>query len=373
MTNKKFKIACVAGARPNFMKIAPLIKEMKKDDVFQPLIVHTGQHYDEQMSKLFFDHLKIPTPDINLGVGSASHAVQTARIMIEYESVILDEKPLLTLVVGDVNSTIACSLVSVKLGVPVAHVEAGLRSGDRSMPEEINRILTDSISDYLFVTEESGVINLKKEGIADEKVFFVGNVMIDTLKSHIKEADKSEILDTLQLKKWEYAILTLHRPSNVDNLESFSELLKAIDHVQKKIPIIFPVHPRTRNQISLLKLDNQIKEMTNFILIDPLGYLDFMKLMMHSKLVMTDSGGMQEETTVLGIPCITLRNNTERPVTITEGTNILAGIKSDDIIKVVDNIFSNKVTKNQIPKLWDGRAASRIVKILKDKFLLLKI
>jgi len=365
----KHKIACIAGARPNFMKIAPLVKEMSNDVFFHPLIVHTGQHYDEKMSELFFDNLKIPKPDINLGVGSASHAEQTAKIMIEYEKVILNEKPLLTLVVGDVNSTIACSLVSVKLGVPVAHVEAGLRSGDRTMPEEINRILTDSISDYLFVTEESGLQNLTKENVPDDKIFFVGNVMIDTLKTHIKEAENSRILETLGLEKGKYSILTLHRPSNVDNQESFSELLKAIDYVQDRMPIVFPVHPRTRNQISMLNLDKRINKMKNFVLIDPLGYLDFMKLMKESRFVMTDSGGMQEETTVLGIPCITLRNNTERPVTILEGTNILAGTKSDNIIKAVDEIFSNKEKKSRIPKLWDGQAASRIVKILKEKLI----
>ncbi|MBU1626179.1 UDP-N-acetylglucosamine 2-epimerase (non-hydrolyzing) [bacterium] len=369
MKTKRLKISCVAGARPNFMKIAPLINEMKKYDEFEPIIVHTGQHYDSRMSELFFDHLNIPSPDINLGVGSATHAVQTARIMMEYEPVILREKPLLTLVVGDVNSTIACSLVSVKLGVPVAHVEAGLRSGDRTMPEEINRILTDSISDYLFVTEESGIKNLKYEGIPEEKVFFVGNVMIDTLKSHQEKSDKSKILDILGLKKGEYTVLTLHRPSNVDNYDSFFEILNAIDYIQDRLTVVFPVHPRTRNQISVLKLGDLINKMSNFVLSEPLGYLDFLKLMKESRFVLTDSGGMQEETTVLGIPCVTLRENTERPVTIYEGTNILAGTKSAGIINAANEILKNKEFKKKIPKLWDGKAASRIIEILKNKLM----
>jgi UDP-N-acetylglucosamine 2-epimerase (non-hydrolysing) len=361
------KIANIAGARPNFMKIAPLIHEMKKYEDIKPIIVHTGQHYDEEMSKLFFDNLEIPSPDINLGVGSASHAVQTARIMVEYESFIIKEKPDLTLVVGDVNSTIACSLVSAKMGIPVAHVEAGLRSKDRNMPEEINRILTDSISDFLFVTEESGLVNLKMEGVSEDKIFFVGNVMIDSLKAHIKHSDNSIILDTLCLEKGNYAILTLHRPSNVDDKNTFKGILKAIDYIQSKIPIIFPVHPRTRSRISSLGFEDMITGMKNFKLINPLGYLDFLKLMKESKLVLTDSGGMQEETTVLGIPCITLRENTERPVTILEGTNILAGTKTDIIIKIVDEILNGKDFKNRIPKLWDGKAAARIVKKLKEK------
>jgi len=364
MGSEKLRIACVAGARPNFMKIAPLIEEMKKYDDVEPILVHTGQHYDEEMSDLFFVHLNIPTPDINLEVGSFSHAVQTARIMIEYEPVILERRPSLTLVVGDVNSTIACSLVSVKLGVPVAHIEAGLRSGDRTMPEEINRILTDAISDYLFVTEESGIKNLRREGISEEKIFFVGNVMIDTLRSHIKKSESSDILERLNLNKGEYAVLTLHRPSNVDDYYSFDEILKAIDYMQKRLKIIFPVHPRTKNKISSFGFEDQIDKMENFVLIDPLGYLDFMKLMKDSRLVLTDSGGMQEETTVLGIPCITLRENTERPVTITEGTNTLAGTGAENIIKVFDGIWGKKDFNYKIPKLWDGKAASRIVEII---------
>ena len=365
---KMIKILNVVGARPNFMKIAPIMEAYKSSGKVEPLIVHTGQHYDEQMSKLFFCQLEIPKPDINLGVGSSSHAVQTSKIMRAFEPVVLKYKPDAVLVVGDVNSTIACGLVAVKLGVKLIHVEAGLRSFDRSMPEEINRVLTDSISDFLFCTEQSGVNNLIREGILEEKIFFVGNVMIDTLlKSRVK-AQESNILRILDLDNNDFAVLTLHRPVNVDNPVVLSQIFDALEIIQKKIPIVFPVHPRTRKNLSQSTLDKHLKGLPNLILTDPLGYLDFLKLMDSAKLVLTDSGGIQEETTILGVSCLTLRDNTERPVTVTEGTNFVVGTNSDSIIKAALNILKNGCPrKTKHPKYWDGKAAERIVEILIKK------
>ena len=368
MTHKRIKVVNIAGARPNFIKIAPLVKEMEKAGLEQ-MLVHTGQHYDNKMSKLFFDDLHLPKPDINLGVGSGSHAEQTGEIMKRAEAVFIKEKPDLVLVVGDVNSTLACALTASKLGIRVAHVEAGLRSFDRSMPEEINRILTDAISDYLFVSEESGVVNLRNEGITKEKIFFVGNTMIDTLLQHKAKARVISPLNGIYLKHQPYAVLTLHRPNNVDNKNNLKNILETLREISFEMPIMFPVHPRTLEQIKNFGFENLLSDIIGGIKagiyrVEPLGYLKFLNLMMNAKMVFTDSGGIQEETTVLGIPCITLRENTERPVTLTSGTNVLVGIDRDKIIRETRKRLNGFESDKQIPKFWDGKAAKRIVKIL---------
>ena len=359
------KVICVCGARPNFMKIAPLMRAFEKNGGFDTLLVHTGQHYDENMSQLFFDELGIPKPDINLEVGSGSHAHQTAEIMKRFEPVVLEHKPDYVLVVGDVNSTIACGLVAVKLGVKLIHVEAGLRSFDRDMPEEINRILTDRISDLLFVTEQSGVDNLRNEGVDSNKVHLVGNVMIDTLLANKGKAEKSDVLKRLGLSKGKYAVITLHRPSNVDDMTRFEEIITAFETIEKEIKLVFPIHPRTRNNIKGTNLEKRVGAMSNLLLLEPVGYLDFLCLMSNAALVMTDSGGIQEETTILGVPCMTLRENTERPVTITEGTNRLVRITSEDILKNYRQIMAGRDGyKSKVPKFWEGKAAERIAKII---------
>lgn len=361
----KLKIINVVGARPNFMKIAPVIREMRRyPDKVEPLLVHTGQHFDREMSRLFFENLRLPEPDFYLGVGSDSHSGQTAKIMQRFEKVLLKERPNLVLVVGDVNSTIACALCAAKLHIPIGHIEAGLRSFDRTMPEEINRILTDAITDYLFITEESARINLLKEGRPKEKIHFTGNVMIDTLRSHKKIADKSTILKRLKLEKGEYATLTLHRPKNVDTKETFVNILEALYEIQKKVTVVWPIHPRSKKMAEQFKLNNQMSKMSNLRVVPPMGYLDFLKLMTDSKFVLTDSGGIQEETTVLKVPCLTLRKNTERPVTVEKGTNIVVGQNRGKIIKESHKIMSGKFKKGQTPRFWDGQAAKRIVKIL---------
>lgn len=370
------KIILVAGARPNFMKIAPLIREFKKHkNKFSISLVHTGQHYDFEMSGLFFQNLNIPRPDIYLKVGSHSHAVQTARIMSAFEKVALDEKPDLVMVVGDVNSTLACSLVASKLRVRVAHVEAGLRSFDRTMPEEINRIVTDSLSDYLFVSEESGIKNLKREGVHPGRIFFVGNVMIDTLLWNMKQIDKSPVLkspalkcNSSFLKPRSYSVLTLHRPNNVDSPKALSEIFDILTSISEYIKIIYPVHPRTRKMIKSLGFADKFAGITNLTMIDPLGYIDFIKLVKNSLCVLTDSGGIQEESTVLGIPCLTMRENTERPVTLSEGTNYLVGRNKKKIIQCVRLFLNGKAKKKSVPQLWDGKAAQRIVKIIAKSF-----
>lgn len=362
------KILSVVGARPNFMKIAPVHLEfLKYKDSVQHLICHTGQHYDEKMSKIFFDELNISKPDFNLNVGSASHAVQTANIMIEFEKVLIAEKPDMIIVVGDVNSTIACGLVAKKLNIPVAHIEAGLRSFDRTMPEEINRILTDTISDYLFVTEQSGIDNLKNEGIDERKIFFTGNVMIDSLVQNMSKIDKSPILSSFGVKKDDYILCTLHRPANVDNKKSFKDILDTLNAFADKKKIIFPVHPRTRTNMMEHGIANEIS--SNLILTDPIGYIDFLCLIKNATLIITDSGGIQEETTYLGVPCVTLRKNTERPITIQTGSNYLAGTDVSRLSEIVTDILNGKVKKAGIPPLWDGKAAERICKILVDQNL----
>jgi UDP-N-acetylglucosamine 2-epimerase (non-hydrolysing) len=366
------KIVNVVGARPNFMKMAPLVEAMKAYPAIRSLLIHTGQHYDTNMSKLFFDDLALPTPDVYLEVGSGSHAQQTAKIMIEMEKVLLREQPDLTLVVGDVNSTIACALTSVKLGVPVAHVESGLRSYDRTMPEEINRVLTDAISTYLFTTERGAATNLLKEGIPCDRIFFVGNVMIDSLLKNLEKAHTSTVLADLRLIPHRYALLTLHRPSNVDDKASYARLLEAISRVQDELPVVYPVHPRTRRKILEFKLEEQYPFLSagsaSFRMVEPQGYLDFLQLMRNARLVLTDSGGVQEETTVLGVPCITMRENTERPVTVSEGTNVLVGTDTEAIVRESMKVLEGKVHAGRVPELWDGKAANRIVAILAEKF-----
>jgi UDP-N-acetylglucosamine 2-epimerase (non-hydrolysing) len=359
------KILNIVGARPNFMKIAPVQREMlRRENDFKPLIVHTGQHYDAAMSDSFFNDLDIPKPDFYLEVGSASHAVQTARIMTAFEPVVLAEKPDWVLVVGDVNSTIACALVCAKLGVKIAHVEAGLRSGDRAMPEEINRILTDSISDLLLTTSEDADENLKREGVPASKIKFVGNVMIDSLFYNLKKAESSSIREDLDLQNKDYAALTLHRPSNVDEKDVLKGLLEALRSVSEKLPVIFPAHPRTKAKINEFGFANLI-ESSNISLIEPLGYIDFLRLYSGAKLVLTDSGGIQEETTALGVPCLTLRENTERPITIELGTNILVGINPSKIKGTAFAVLENDSRKDaKIPPLWDGHAAERICDVL---------
>jgi UDP-N-acetylglucosamine 2-epimerase (non-hydrolysing) len=329
------------------------------------VLVHTGQHYTENMSKAFFEEFDIPMPDINLGVGSASHAQQTAEIMKTFEPVILEHKPDAVLVVGDVNSTVAAAIVAAKLGVRVIHVEAGLRSFDSRMPEEINRVLTDAISDILFVSEPSGLANLKHEGVDEKKVYFVGNVMIDTLEYNKARADRSTILEDMGLTAGKYVVVTLHRPSNVDDKATLVRIFEALAGIQSNMRIVFPIHPRTRNNLKFNGLGTRLESLRNITLTDPLGYLSFLKLMSKSKLVITDSGGIQEETTILGIPCLTTRENTERPITITEGTNILVGTNTDMILEGYQKSL-NMTKPTSRPELWDGKASERIVQVLLD-------
>jgi UDP-N-acetylglucosamine 2-epimerase (non-hydrolysing) len=355
-------LTVVAGARPNFMKIAPIMWEVARRPGVTARLVHTGQHYDEKMSKLFFEQLRIPKPNVDLEVGSGSHAVQTAEVMRRFEPVVLDQQPDAVVVVGDVNSTIACAVTAVKLGVPVAHVEAGLRSFDRTMPEEINRILTDAISRWLFVSEQSGIDNLRKEGVDHDRVFFVGNVMIDTLIACRDQFEAAIDLGTLDIRPNEYVVLTLHRPANVDDPATFSGLLRAIEVVQRDLPVVFPVHPRTRKALA-----TQATGLPNLKLVEPLGYLEFMKLVSHARFVMTDSGGIQEETTYLGVPCLTLRNNTERPSTVDHGTNVLVGLDPDRIIAAAATAATSSRRGHTVPELWDGHAARRILDVLLGK------
>jgi len=359
------KVICISGARPNFMKIAPIVRAFEKHGGVETLLVHTGQHYDENMSRVFFHDLGIPEPDVNLEVGSASHAVQTAEIMKGFEPIVKEFGPDYVLVVGDVNSTVACGLVTVKLHAKLIHVEAGLRSFDRRMPEEINRIVTDSISDLLFVSEQSDVDNLRNEGVDLDRVHFVGNVMIDTLLANREKAENSAVLQQFGLQPKTYSLITLHRPSNVDDPDHLSQILDAFEHLQSQTAIVFPVHPRTANRMRLHGLYDRLVSMDNLVLTEPLGYLDFLCLMSNARVVMTDSGGIQEETTILGVPCMTLRENTERPVTITEGTNTLVQPQCDDILRChADGVAASEVCASQTPPLWDGRAAERITEVI---------
>lgn len=364
------QILCVVGARPNFMKIAPIMRAFSQaDSTLTAKLVHTGQHYDAAMKHAFFDQLHIPEPAVDLGVGSGTHAQQTADIMKRFEPVLDSEQPLAVLVVGDVNSTIACALVAVKKGIPVIHVEAGLRSGDRSMPEEINRILTDQLSDLLFITEETARDNLAREGVADSKIHFVGNVMIDTLRFNLSHAVPSQTtLAKLKRKPVgadtsEFGLVTLHRPSNVDDPAVLGRLLQVLVQISRRTPLIFPLHPRTEACIATAGLAGLLEEST-ITTLPPQGYLEMLGLMKDARLVLTDSGGIQEETTALGIPCITLRENTERPITVLQGTNTIVGTDVDKIMACYEDAITSGGKIGRVPQLWDGETAQRIVRIV---------
>ena len=364
------EILCVVGARPNFMKIAPIIRAFNRpDSALSTTLLHTGQHYDAAMKHAFFDQLHIPEPDTDLEVGSGSHARQTADIMKKFEPVLEKTRPLAVLVVGDVNSTIACALVAVKMGIPVFHVEAGLRSGDRSMPEEINRILTDQLSDLLFITEETARDNLSREGIATEKVHFVGNVMIDTLLYNLPHAVPAEVsLKTAGCTEADvsvngFGLVTLHRPSNVDDPEVLARLLEVLSRISLRTPLLFPIHPRTESRIAAAGLGSRLAN-SRIRVMPPQGYLEMLGLMKDARVVLTDSGGIQEETTALGVPCITLRENTERPITVTQGTNTIVGTDADAIMSCYEDIIDSGGKAGRVPELWDGEAAGRIVQVI---------
>ncbi|MGA9142869.1 MAG: UDP-N-acetylglucosamine 2-epimerase (non-hydrolyzing) [Candidatus Acidiferrales bacterium] len=402
LPNEPIKILTVVGARPNFMKVAPIIRAVREHNKssrgpqIEHLLVHTGQHYDEAMSDRFFADLGLPKPDVHLGVGSGSHTVQTAEVMKKFEDVLLREKPAVVIVVGDVNSTVACAMVAAKVTYDssgaralIAHVESGLRSFDRTMPEEVNRVVTDHVSDFLFVTEESGLNNLRNEGISSSQVHFVGNTMIDSVLAFKEKAEASTALEDLGLRLKSgngegdtsirrYGLLTLHRPSNVDNPEAFVSILGGLEELAKECPIVFPVHPRTRRRIAEFGLENHVgvtsskvgggapgtqASCNGIVLTDPLGYLDFLCLMKHAAIVVTDSGGIQEETTCLGVPCVTVRENTERPVTVEHGTNIIAGIERDRIKDAIQ-LQTQRRKGAGMPQHWDGHAAERIVEVL---------
>lgn len=362
------RLDLVVGARPNFMKAAPLMAELHRNsDRFNPKLIHSGQHYDKKLSQLFFDELKMPQPDVYLGVGSATHAVQTAKIMTELESLWMEQPPDLVVVFGDVNSTMAAALVAAKLRIRIAHVEAGLRSFDNGMPEEINRIVTDRLSDLLFISEPSGMKHLKAEGIPDDKMIFVGNIMIDSLINHLDAARKSEILDRLGIASGGYIAMTMHRPANVDNKEILMEMLEVFNQLGKDCPIVFPVHPRTMKNLESFGLIDAINK-DAVRLIEPLGYLDFLRLQSEARLVLTDSGGIQEETTYLNIPCITMRENTERPVTVEVGSNIITGVNPGKVLEAARTSLSGETKQGQTPEKWDGKTARRIVDYLKEYF-----
>jgi len=366
MKQGDMKVLCVCGTRPNFIKIAPIMEALAQRPEVKRRLVHTGQHYDDRMSRTFFDELSIPRPDVNLEVGGGSHAGQTAEMMKRFEPVCVTERPDWVVVVGDVNSTLACALVAAKLGIRIAHVEAGLRSFDRSMPEEINRVLTDAISDLHFATEPSAVANLRREGISEEKIHFVGNVMVDTLLRHRERAERSDILARLELRPKQYATVTLHRPGNVDTRDALASILSTLERIGRDQPVVFPVHPRTRANLMAMGLRSQLEGISNLRCLEPLGYLDFLKVMADSTVVLTDSGGIQEETTILGVPCLTLRDSTERPITLTQGTNRLTGNSADAILAAYQAVRRHP-PHGSTPRLWDGRAAYRIIEILLEK------
>jgi UDP-N-acetylglucosamine 2-epimerase (non-hydrolysing) len=359
------RLAAVVGARPNFVKIAPILEELRQHAAADVMLVHTGQHYDLQMSESFFANLEIPAPDVNLEARADTAIGQIAEIMRRLEPVLVQERPDVVVVVGDVNSTVAAALTAVKLGIRLAHVEAGLRSGDRTMPEEINRIVTDSISDLLFTSEPAGGENLAREGVDPARVHFVGNVMIDTLFRYRERARESTILEDLRLEPGRYAALTLHRPSNVDTPEALGRMVDAVARIQAEIPVVFPVHPRTRARLAAL--DGGIAGMRGLRLVEPLPYLDFVQLMASARCVLTDSGGIQEETTALRVPCLTLRENTERPVTATRGTNRVVGVEPAAIFAAWREVASGRWPEGELPELWDGKAAERIVRVLLDR------
>lgn len=355
-------ITLVAGARPNFMKIAPLVRALDALGA-QRRIVHTGQHYDRRMSDTFFDELGIPEPDVNLGVGSGSHVQQIAEVMLRLAAELEAHRPAAVAVVGDVNSTLASALTANKLGIPVAHVEAGLRSFDRGMPEEINRLMTDAISDWLYTSEPQANVNLMREGVARERICLVGNVMIDTLVHHLRQARERAPRKSFNLKPHRYVLLTLHRPSNVDDPHRLRSILRAVHTISERFPVVFPVHPRTRGRLEEFGLLGN-SEFNGYIPVDPLGYVDMLGLVDSARLVLTDSGGLQEETTALGIPCLTLRENTERPSTIQQGSNRLVGWQTEAISQAAKEVFAGPRRIGQIPELWDGHAAARIAEHL---------
>jgi UDP-N-acetylglucosamine 2-epimerase (non-hydrolysing) len=363
------KVINVVGARPNFMKVAPIVEAMKRRaHEFTPVFVHTGQHYDAEMSEVFFRDLGLPEPDVYLGVGSGSHAAQTAAVMQSFEPVVVAEKPDWVIVVGDVNSTLACALVCAKLGTKVAHVEAGLRSRDRTMPEEINRLLTDMVADLLLTPSQDADENLRAEGIPAARIRLVGNVMIDSLFTQLKRASESTVREDLGVADTDYATLTLHRPSNVDDRAALARILDALDQVSRRLPIIFPVHPRTRERIEEFGFMDNIRRARDLRLIEPLGYLDFLRLLSGTRLVLTDSGGIQEETTALSIPCLTLRGNTERPVTVHMGTNRIVGTDTEKIIRAAAAVLDAPRQRftGHVPPLWDGHTADRILDALME-------
>ncbi len=363
-------IYLVAGARPNFMKIAPIIRELKRRKMqFDFKLVHTGQHYDTGMSGVFFKELAIPEPDYYLDVSGGTQAEQVAKIMVRFETICTNKKPDIVLVVGDVNSTLACAIVAKKLQICLVHVEAGLRSGDQKMPEEINRIVTDSITDIFFVTEQSALENLRKEGHAQDDIHFVGNVMIDNLLYQLKQLEAGSVQFTcsekLKGEHKKYGVVTIHRPGNVDNLDHLALVVKILNEISEKIPLIFPIHPRTRKNLE----GSGIAISQNIIQLDPLSYMDFLNLVRDAKFICTDSGGIQDETTVLGIPCLTFRNSTERPVTVEKGTNLLVPLQIESINQEIDRILKGDSKKGVIPKFWDGEASARILDILLQKNL----
>src|SRR5438552_1338561 len=369
MNSKGTKVINVAGARPNFMKVAPIVAAMKlRSAEFQPILVHTGQHYDAGMSAAFFRDMEMTEPEVHLGVGSGSHAAQTAAIMQAFEPVVLKQKPDWVIVVGDVNSTIACALVCAKLGVKVAHVEAGLRSRDRTMPEEINRVLTDQIADLLLTPSLDANENLRAEGIPEERIRFVGNIMIDSLLVNLDRAKRSTVRADLDLEHRNYAVLTLHRPSNVDEEISLGRILSALEEIARRVPIVFPAHPRTRKMIDELGLAGRVGRIEGLLVVDPVGYLDFLQLLSNACLVLTDSGGIKEEPTALGIRVVLLRENTERPITVEMGANTIAGTDTTKIIAAASRALNNPLPESnvRIPEFWDGRAADRILVSLID-------
>ncbi|MEM8527765.1 MAG: UDP-N-acetylglucosamine 2-epimerase (non-hydrolyzing) [Bacteroidota bacterium] len=359
----------IVGARPNFMKVAPLHRAFSAHSKIGSKILHTGQHYDAKMSDIFFNQLGMPEPDYYLGIGGGSHTWTTANIMLKFEEILKKDRPDLVLVVGDVNSTVACTLVAIKMGIPVAHVEAGLRSGDRTMPEELNRLMTDSVADYLFVTEQSGMIHLAKEGVADEKIFFVGNVMIDSLVHFRAKAAESKILEEVGVNSKDYILMTMHRPHNVDNEEGLKDILQIIKDATRHKAVVFAIHPRTTNNMKKFGLYEELEAIKGLTLLGPQGYLEFLKLMDNAALIITDSGGIQEETTYLQVPCMTFRDTTERPVTVDIGTNFLMKDLNPVSVRLqMEEILSGKAKKGVIPPLWDGKAAERIALALLSKF-----
>ena len=359
-------VILVAGARPNFMKIAPIHKEMKNRGIKQ-LLVHTGQHYDNNMSQVFFEDLGISEPDIYMGVGSGSHAKQTASIMVEFEKICNEHNPSLVVVVGDVNSTLACAIVASKMHIPTAHVEAGLRSGDMRMPEEVNRLVTDAISDILLTPSRDADQNLLGEGRGEDDIYFVGNIMIDSLFNTLGRIAESSILGDLGLDSRDFGVLTMHRPSNVDDLEILRRIMGALREICELVRLVFPVHPRTSNRIDEFGLLSEFEDIANLIMIEPVGYLDFVALVSESKIVITDSGGIQEETTALGIPCITMRENTERPITVSQGTNKVVGTNPNSIVSEVMASLEESGENPPIPEYWDGKTAKRIVDVLESR------